>query len=73
MGKLHAMTWMLVGLVLTSLVIGNVSSIFSIDFVYKPQSFDATGKVSKIHEIPRQVHESHHFHNRQGSVHVLNG
>ena len=49
MGKLHAMSWMLVGLVLTSLVIGNVSSIFSIDFVYKPQSFDATGKVSKIH------------------------
>ena len=37
-GKLHAMTWMLIGLALTSMVTGNLSSIFSMEFVFEPSS-----------------------------------
>ena len=40
------MTWMLIGLVLTSLIIGSLSTIFGTEFVYDPQPIDTDGKVN---------------------------
>ena len=46
MGKFLGMVWMLIGLVLTSIVIGNISSIFAIEFVFAPSSFATEDAVS---------------------------
>jgi len=45
MGKLHAAIWMLIGLVLTSMITGNLAGLFMIDFVFHPIAIESNEKV----------------------------
>ena len=63
MGRIHAIIWMLIGLVLMTLIVGNISSIMSMDFVFRPISIEAKEKViyrcfSYILEVFLRMHVS---------------
>ena len=46
LGKMLTMIWMLVGLVLTSMIVGGLSSAFSVEFVLQPSQDTGRGKVA---------------------------
>eukprot|EP00795_Rhopilema_esculentum_P002629 gene2630-826_t len=44
-GRIYTVAWTAMGLVLTSMIIGNLSSLMAIDFVFKPVTASTNGKV----------------------------
>ena len=46
-GKIYTVAWTAVGLVFTSMIIGNLSSLLAIDFVFKPITVSSNGKASQ--------------------------
>ena len=44
-GRMHGVIWMIIGLVLTSMVVGNISSILTVEFVFQPRSFASKDRV----------------------------
>ena len=46
-GRTFTVIWMLIGLVITSMVVGNLSSILTIDFAIGKPRIEATGRVRK--------------------------
>ena len=50
------MIWMLIGLVLTSMIVGALSSAFNLEFVLQPSQVKESDKVTIVNTFPTRLH-----------------